>query len=66
MAEKTSETVRESGHFECANCGATIPLEKGDLIPLCPNCGSDTFGLRNPRFATTEQAANERARTREK
>ena len=65
MAEKTSETARETGEYTCVQCGTTIALTRGGLIPLCPKCGFDTFGLRNPRFASTEQAANERARTRE-
>lgn len=65
MAEKTAETARESGEYTCEQCGTTIAIERGALIPLCPKCGFDTFGLRNPRFASTEQAASERARTRE-
>lgn len=65
MAEKTTETARETGEYRCERCGATLALKRGVPIPLCPSCGFDTFGLRNPRFASTEQAANERARTRE-
>jgi DNA-directed RNA polymerase subunit RPC12/RpoP len=65
MTEKTSETARESGEYRCESCGRTIGLERGVLIPRCPYCGFDTFDLCNPRFATSEQAANERARTRE-
>jgi|HubBroStandDraft_3_1064219.scaffolds.fasta_scaffold239200_2 Zn finger protein HypA/HybF involved in hydrogenase expression len=65
MTEKTSETARENGQYQCLNCGAVIMMEKGALVPLCPRCGFDTFGLRNPRFISVEQAAEERARTRE-
>ncbi|MBV9330057.1 MAG: hypothetical protein JOZ55_00730 [Alphaproteobacteria bacterium] len=65
MAEKASETARESGDYRCQNCGTIISIERGLPIPLCSNCGFDTFALCNPRFASTEQAANERARTRE-
>jgi len=65
MAEKSSETAREGGEYTCERCGTTITVARGALIPLCPKCGFDTFGLRNPRFASTEQAASERARTRE-
>ena len=65
MAEKTSETARETGEYICERCGAASALKRGALIPTCPNCGFDTFALRNPRFASTEQAASERARTRE-
>jgi predicted RNA-binding Zn-ribbon protein involved in translation (DUF1610 family) len=65
MVEKTSETARENDQYQCLNCGAVITMEKGALIPPCPSCGFDTFGLRNPRFASVEQAAEERARTRE-
>ena len=63
--EKTGETARESGDFLCEKCGNTISVTRGGLIPRCPHCGFDTFELRNPRFASTEQAASERARTRE-
>ena len=65
MTEKTGETVRESGEFRCENCGNTVSVGRGALMPICPQCGFDTFGLLNPRFATTEQAADERSRTRE-
>jgi Zn finger protein HypA/HybF involved in hydrogenase expression len=63
--EKTGETARESGEFRCEKCGHLVSLERGLLIPRCPQCGFDSFELRNPRFANTEQAANERSRTRE-
>jgi DNA-directed RNA polymerase subunit RPC12/RpoP len=65
MAEKTDETARESGDYTCERCGNNIALKRGGLIPRCPSCGFDTFALRNPRFASTEEAASERARTRE-
>jgi Zn finger protein HypA/HybF involved in hydrogenase expression len=65
MSEKIGETVRESGEFRCEKCGHTISLVRGTLIPRCPQCSFDTFELRNPRFATIEQAADERSRTRE-
>jgi Zn finger protein HypA/HybF involved in hydrogenase expression len=63
--EKTAETARETGEFRCRNCAHVLPLVRGTMIPACPACGFDTFELLNPRFATTEQASNERARTRE-
>jgi Zn finger protein HypA/HybF involved in hydrogenase expression len=65
MTEKTGETVRESGEFRCEKCSQTVSLGRGTLIPRCPQCGFDTFDLRNPRFATIEQAADERSRTRD-
>jgi len=65
MAEKTDETARESGDYTCAQCGTVIALRRGGLIPRCPRCRFDTFALRNPRFASTAEAASERARTRE-
>lgn len=65
MSEKTGETAREAGEFRCVSCGETVSLERGLLIPRCPRCGFDTFDLGNPRFASVEQAANERARTRD-
>ena len=65
MAEKTSEPARETGEYRCLSCDTTISVERGLLIPVCPKCGFDTFGLRNPRFASAEEAASERARTRE-
>ena len=63
--EKTGETARESGNFRCEQCGHTLSIPRGALMPRCPQCGFDTFELQNPRFASTEQAASERARTRE-
>ena len=64
MTEKTGETVRESGEFRCEKCGQMVSLGRGVLVPRCPKCGFDTFGLCNTRFATAEEAADERARTR--
>ena len=63
--EKTGEPARESGELRCEKCGHVVHVGLGVLIPRCPQCGFDTFELRNPRFATVEQAASERSRTRE-
>jgi Zn finger protein HypA/HybF involved in hydrogenase expression len=63
--EKTGETAREGGELRCEKCGGVLRVERGVLIPSCPQCGFDTFELLNPRFASVEQAASERSKTRE-
>ena len=50
MSEKTGEIARETTTYRCENCNSHLRLSRGDLIPKCPNCGSGTFDISNPRF----------------
>lgn len=50
MAEKAGEMARESAAYRCERCHKITRVQKGSLIPPCPNCGFETFDLSNPRF----------------
>jgi len=54
MTEKTGETARESAEYSCERCENRIKLRTGDLIPICPHCGFDTFDIYNPRVPQPE------------
>ena len=58
MSEKAGETARENAEYQCEQCHNVIRLRSGDLIPPCPNCGFDTYDLRNRRFEQSEDAPN--------
>ena len=66
MSEKTGEPIRDSGEYRCEQCGATMTLIRGGIIPACPRCGHESFALHNPRFESANDAASERARKRER
>jgi Zn finger protein HypA/HybF involved in hydrogenase expression len=50
MSEKAGEMARETAAYRCERCHQTTRIEKGELIPPCPNCGFETYDLSNPRF----------------
>jgi Zn finger protein HypA/HybF involved in hydrogenase expression len=50
MSEKLGEMARESADYRCERCHTATRIARGQLIPLCPNCGYDTYDLSNPRF----------------
>jgi DNA-directed RNA polymerase subunit RPC12/RpoP len=49
MSEKVGETARENAEYRCERCERLLKLKAGDLIPICPHCGFDTFDIYNPR-----------------
>jgi DNA-directed RNA polymerase subunit RPC12/RpoP len=34
------ERTPRRGGFACEGCGATVVLDEGALVPVCPACGS--------------------------
>ena len=50
MSEKVGEIARESSDYRCENCHQVARISRGDLIPVCPHCGSGTYDISNPRF----------------
>jgi Zn finger protein HypA/HybF involved in hydrogenase expression len=46
MAAHPGEKAREGGTFHCERCNNRVRVNKGDTIPKCPNCGSDTYDER--------------------
>jgi ribosomal protein L37AE/L43A len=54
MTEKAGETARENAEYRCERCEQRTKLRAGDLIPLCPKCGFETFDIYNPRVQQPE------------
>jgi DNA-directed RNA polymerase subunit RPC12/RpoP len=54
MSEKAGEMARETATYRCERCHKTTRVQKGELIPACPQCGFETFDLSNPRFETRD------------
>ncbi|HMH66198.1 MAG TPA: hypothetical protein VK515_11450 [Rhizomicrobium sp.] len=50
MSEKTGEIARESTNYRCERCHQVTPISQGALIPVCPQCGFETFDISNPRL----------------
>jgi len=50
MSEKVGEIARESSDYRCEQCHEVTHIARGELIPLCPNCGAGTYDIANPRF----------------
>lgn len=43
MTLYSGERAEMSGDYMCAQCGEQIHINRGDSIPLCPNCGNGTY-----------------------
>lgn len=46
VAAKAGENARETGDFRCEKCHNKVHVTQGDRIPMCPECGNDTFDVR--------------------
>ena len=42
MAVKAGSRAKKAGEYVCAECEATVYVDKGQEIPTCP-CGSEEF-----------------------
>ena len=54
MTEKAGGTARENAEYRCERCERMVKLRMGDLVPVCPHCGFDTFDIYNPRVPQPE------------
>jgi Zn finger protein HypA/HybF involved in hydrogenase expression len=43
MTAHSGDRAERTGGFTCANCGEEVYVTRGDSIPRCPSCGSESY-----------------------
>jgi predicted RNA-binding Zn-ribbon protein involved in translation (DUF1610 family) len=46
MAVRAGDTAKESGDYLCVRCKGSVHVDKGKVVPKCPNCGGMAFNHR--------------------
>jgi predicted RNA-binding Zn-ribbon protein involved in translation (DUF1610 family) len=46
MAAHAGEKAQEGGMFHCQKCNEKVRVNKGAIIPKCPNCGGAAYNER--------------------
>lgn len=43
MKIKAGMVADQAGKYRCTRCGYILTLSKGDIVPVCPQCGNTEF-----------------------
>jgi len=55
MSAHSGEKAREGGEFRCARCHQRVRVNKGQVIPKCPQCGSDEYDTREHETSSSKK-----------